>query len=56
MTKPAGYSVILNKETFDLLHGVKIDIADRMGFEPTNGQAIRHLIAVFYGEAEISSK
>jgi hypothetical protein len=56
MTKPAGYSVILNKETFDLLQGVKIDIAERMGFEPTNGQAIRHLIAVFYGEAEISSK
>ncbi len=56
MNKAAGYSVILNKETFDLLRDVKIDLTKRMGFEPTNGQAIRHLIAVFYGEAEISSK
>ena len=56
MNKAAGYSVILNKETFDLLRDVKVDLTKRMGFEPTNGQAIRHLIAVFYGEAEISSK
>ena len=51
-----GYSITLNKETFDLLRDVKVDLTKRMGFEPTNGQAIRHLIAVFYGEAEISSK
>ena len=37
MNKAAGYSVILNKETFDLLRNVKVDLTKRMGFEPTNG-------------------
>jgi len=43
---------MLNKETFDLLRDVKVELAKRMGFEPTNGQAIRHLITTFYGEVE----
>ena len=56
MTKPVQFQIVLNKETFDLLSDVKVDLAKRLGFEPTNGQAVRHLIAVFYGEAEISSR
>jgi hypothetical protein len=56
MNKPAGFNIVLNKETFDLLSEVKVDLAKRLGFEPTNGQAVRHLIAVFFGEAEISSR
>ncbi len=52
MNKSTTYSVMLNKETFDLLRDVKVELGKRMGFEPTNGQAIRHLIATFYGEGE----
>jgi len=51
MMKPAqGYSVALNKETYDLLQEVKTALVDRLGFEPTNGQVVRHLIAVFFNE------
>jgi hypothetical protein len=43
-----GYSVTLNKETYDLLMSVKGTLVEQLGFEPTNGQVVRHLIAVFY--------
>lgn len=44
----AGYSVTLNKETFDLLMEVKETLMNKLGFEPTNGQVVRHLIAHFF--------
>lgn len=44
----AGYSVSLNKETYDLLMEVKATLTDKLGFEPTNGQVVRHLIASFF--------
>lgn len=45
-----SYAVTLNKETYDLLIAVKTTLSEKLGFEPTNGQVVRHLIAVFYGE------
>lgn len=44
----AGYSVTLNKETYDLLMEVKETLTNKLGFEPTNGQVVRHLIAHFF--------
>lgn len=44
----AGYSVTLNKETYDLLIEVKETLMRNLGFEPTNGQVVRHLIAHFF--------
>ena len=46
--QPAGYSVTLNKETYDLLMEVKETLTSKLGFEPTNGQVVRHLIAQFF--------
>jgi hypothetical protein len=43
-----GYSVTLNKETYDLLMVVKGRLMEQLGFEPTNGQVVRHLVAVFF--------
>ena len=42
-----GYSITLNKETFDLLQTVREQLGVVMGFEPTNGQVVRHLISLF---------
>ena len=50
MKQTQGYSVALNKETYDLLQEVKTLLVDKLGFEPTNGQVVRHLIAVFFNE------
>jgi hypothetical protein len=44
----SGYSVTLNKETYDLLIEVKTILTNKLGFEPTNGQVVRHLIAHFF--------
>ena len=46
-----GYSVTLNTETYALLMSVKGNLVEQLGFEPTNGQVVRHLIAVFYNNA-----
>lgn len=46
------FSVKLNMETFDLLVKVRDELAVRLGFTPTNGQVIRHLIAFYYGETQ----
>ena len=46
-----GFSVTLNKETYDLLIQVKEELTSKLGFEPTNGQVVRHLISVYFGEA-----
>ena len=45
-------SVNLNKETFDLLQKVRDDLVAKLGFEPTNGQVIRHLISIYFGEVQ----
>ena len=42
-----GYSITLNKETFDLSQTVREQLVALMGFEPTNGQVVRHLISLF---------
>lgn len=46
-----GFSVTLNKETYDLLIQVKEELTSKLGFEPTNGQVVRHLISIYFGEA-----
>lgn len=45
-----GYTVNLNKETYDLLQKVREDMVLKLGFEPTNGQVVRHLISIYFGE------
>ncbi len=52
MNTPDGFSVKLNKETYDLLMQVRDDLAAVFGFLPTNGQVVRHLIANYYGETK----
>jgi hypothetical protein len=52
MNTPDGFSIRLNKETFDLLTKVRDDLVTSLGFAPTNGQVIRHLIAFYYGETK----
>jgi hypothetical protein len=49
-TTPA-FNVTLNKETYDLLIQVKGALTEKLGFEPTNGQVVRHLISIYFGEA-----
>lgn len=46
-----GFSVNLNKETYELLSDVQDELSLKLGFVPTLGQTVRHLIAVFYGNA-----
>ncbi len=48
-----AFSVNLNKETFDLLQKVRDDLTDKLGFAPTNGQVIRHLISIYFGEVNV---
>lgn len=45
-----GYTVNLNKDTYDLLQKVREDMVLKLGFEPTNGQVVRHLISIYFGE------
>lgn len=45
-----NFTVTLNKETFELLQKVKDDLGAKLGFEPTNGQIVRHLISIYFGE------
>jgi hypothetical protein len=46
--KDAAYVVNLNRETFELLQQVQQDLSADLGFEPTNGQVIRHLISIYF--------
>jgi hypothetical protein len=46
-----SFSVKLNRETWDLLVQVRTELGAKLGFEPTNGQVVRHLIAIYFGEA-----
>ena len=47
-----GYTINLNKETFDLLLKVRNEMTEKLGFEPTNGQVVRHLISIYFGEVQ----
>lgn len=51
-TPTAEFSVRLNKETFDLLLEVRDELGAKLGFIPTNGQVVRHLIAFYYGDTK----
>ena len=43
----SNFQIILNKDTFELLQVVKAQLLEELGFEPTNGQVVRHLIATY---------
>ena len=47
-----NYSIRLNHETWILLMKVRDDLVATLGFVPTNGQVVRHLIASYYGETK----
>lgn len=42
-----SFTVNLNRDTYDLLKEVQASLTVSLGFEPTLGQVVRHLIAVF---------
>jgi hypothetical protein len=44
----AAYSINLNRETFDLLEDVRKRLVEDLGFEPTLGQVVRHLISIYH--------
>jgi len=50
--KESLYAINLNRETFDLLQDVRRALTTSLGFEPTNCQVVRHLIAIFFDETE----
>lgn len=41
------YTINLNRETFELLQKVRDDLGIKLGFEPTYGQVVRHLISMY---------
>jgi hypothetical protein len=43
----SNFQIILNKDTFELLQKVKAQLLEELGFEPTNGQVVRHLITTY---------
>lgn len=49
-TTPDLFTVKLNRETWDLLVQVRTELNSKLGFEPTNGQVIRHLISIYFGD------
>jgi hypothetical protein len=51
-TTPDVFSVKLHRETRDLLVQVSTELGKKLGFEPTNGQVIRHLISIYFGETD----
>lgn len=51
-TSAQQYMVTLNQETFELLQEVREELVAKLGFQPTNGQVVKHLIAFYNGEAE----
>ena len=42
-----NFTITLNKETFDLLQVERDHLITALGFTPTNGQVVRHLITTF---------
>ena len=56
MTTPIrDYSVNLNRDTYELLCGVQASLTLQLGFVPTLGQTVRHLIAAYQGESRPGS-
>lgn len=51
-TSAQNFVVTLNQETFELLQEVRQELVAKLGFEPTNGQVVKHLIAFYNGEAD----
>jgi hypothetical protein len=51
-TSTQNFVVTLNQETFELLQEVRQELVAKLGFEPTNGQVVKHLIAFYNGEAD----
>lgn len=49
----SGYTINLNRETFDMLHAVRSDLTNKLGFEPTLGQVVRHLISFYHNNPEL---
>lgn len=47
-----NFVITLNQETFELLQEVRDELVAKLGFQPTNGQVVKHLIAFYNGEAE----
>jgi hypothetical protein len=45
---PSAFSVNLNQETYDLLQKVRGSLAKSLGFVPTHGQVVRHLISIYF--------
>jgi hypothetical protein len=48
-----SYTINLNRDTFEALHGVRDDLSDKLGFEPTLGQVVRHLISFYRSNPEL---
>ena len=46
----AAFSINLNRDTFELLKQAQLELTTSMGFEPTLGQVVRHLLAAYYKE------
>ena len=38
----SNFQISLNKDTFELLQKVRTQLFEELGFEPTNGQVVRH--------------
>jgi hypothetical protein len=51
-TSTQNFAITLNQETFELLQEVRQELVSKLGFEPTNGQVVKHLIAFYNGEAD----
>jgi hypothetical protein len=47
-----NYSIRLNHETWILLMKVRDELVASLGFVPTNGQVVRHLLASYFGETK----
>ena len=45
---PGNYNINLNRETFELLQRVKEAMALDLGFIPTYGQVVRHLVTTYF--------
>jgi hypothetical protein len=49
------YVVNLNRDTYEELCEVQATLTTQLGFVPTLGQTVRHLLAVYRGESRPGS-
>lgn len=47
-TPASAFSVNLNQETYELLQKVRDSLTKTLGFVPTHGQVVRHLISIYF--------